>query len=152
MEPKMEARTRSFFGHLAFFVPDGLGSLNNFQGRPQELPRLVKPRSPLIFCWFLMIFWWFSVSCDLLFIWFASLFFELPRPFISKFLATSELCCVLLQSNRPPHTNSRGADSSLRKGLRRMLCHSLGCRRHFGWPAPRTTPTAPLWQLISWTL
>ena len=56
----------------------------------------------------------------------------------------SELRSLLLQSNRPPHTNSRGADSSLRKGLRRMLCHSLGRRHHFGWPAPRTTPTAPL--------
>ena len=40
----------------------------------------------------------------------------------------SELCCVLLQSNRLPHTNASGADSSLRKGLRRMLCHSPGAQ------------------------
>ena len=90
MDPKMGARTRSFFGHLALFsVPDGLGSPNGPQGLPLESPRPVQASISidfgLILDDFLMIFciMWATL------IWLASLFFELPRAFIFKFLATS---------------------------------------------------------------
>ena len=81
MDPKMGARTRSFFGHLAFFsVPDGLGSPNGSQASPKSPQDQSKPRFRFLVD---------SVSCGLLFIWFASLLFWLPRAFIFKFLATS---------------------------------------------------------------
>ena len=90
MDPNMGAQTRSFFGHLAPFFcarrpwePKWLPSL------PQEPPRPVQASISTNLNWFWTIFWWFSVSCGLLFIWFASLLFWLPRAFIFKFLATS---------------------------------------------------------------
>ena len=74
---------------LLFSVPDGLGSPNGSQASPKSPQGQSKPRFLSIFGRFLMIFWWFSVSYGLLFIWFASLLFWLPRGFICKFLATS---------------------------------------------------------------
>ena len=73
----------------AVIFVDSLGSTNGSQASPKSPQDQSKPRFPLISDWFLTIFWWFSVSCGLLFIWSASLLFWLPRAFIFKFLATS---------------------------------------------------------------
>ena len=88
--PKWEPRRGHFLViWLLFSVPDGLGSPNGSQASPKSPQDQSKPRFPSIVGWFWTIFWWFSVSCGLLFIWFASLLFWLPRAFIFKFLATS---------------------------------------------------------------
>ena len=90
MDSNMGSQTRSFFGHLAPFFrarrpwePKWLPSL------PQEPPRPVQASISIDFWLILDDFLWFSVSWALLFIWFASLLFWLPRAFIFKFLATS---------------------------------------------------------------
>ena len=88
--PKWEPRRGHFLViWLLFSVPDGLGSPNGSQASPKSPQGQSKPRFPSIVGWFWTICWWFSVSCGLLFIWFASLLFWLPRAFIFKFLATS---------------------------------------------------------------
>ena len=87
MHPKIGARTRSFYGHLAPFFCARRPWEPKWLARPP--PRAPKTSPSLDFQRFWMIFWWFSVSCGLLFIWFASLLFWLPRGSIFKFLATS---------------------------------------------------------------
>ena len=72
-----------------FAVLNGPGNPNGSQASPKSPQGQSKPRFPSIFGWFWMIFWWFSVSDGLLFIWFAPLLFWFPRAFIFKFLATS---------------------------------------------------------------
>ena len=80
--PKWEPRRGHFLViWLLFSVPDGLGSPNGSQASPKSPQDQSKPRFPSIWDWFWTIFWWFSVSCGLLFIWFASLLFWLPRAF-----------------------------------------------------------------------
>ena len=72
-----------------FLCQTALGAQIGSQASPKSPQDQSKPRFASIFGWFLPIFWWFSVSRGLLFIWFASLLFWLPRAFIFKFLATS---------------------------------------------------------------
>ena len=93
MDLKMGAQTRSSFGHLAPFFcarqpwePKRLSSLS------QELPRPVQASMSIDFLLIWDDFWWSSVSCGLLFIWFASFFFWLPRAFIFKFWPQVLMC------------------------------------------------------------
>ena len=89
MDLKMGAQTRSFFGHLAPFFYARRPWEPKWPPSPKSPQDQSKPRFPSILGWFWTIVWWFSVSCGLLFIWFASLLFWLPRAFVFKFLATS---------------------------------------------------------------